>query len=132
MVEELEELELDDECKTLTVKLRKKDGSLRELELRELNGEERGRYLDRVSARMKVNTQGKTTGLKTFVGLESDLLGDCLYEDGRLMEKKEIQNLPSSTLKKLHDQARRLSGLDDEASDREKKASEEKEETGTE
>jgi len=83
--------------------------------IRELDGTERGKYLNSVSSRVKSNTQGKPVGMTTFDGLETSLLKLCLYEGDTLVPEKTMSKWPSSLLSKLFDVASDLSGLNEAA-----------------
>jgi hypothetical protein len=86
--------------------------------IRELDGDDRAKYLDSVSSRVKINNQGKPIGMTTFKGLETGLLKLCLYEDDALVPEKTMAKWPSSLLSRLFDVASDLSGLNEAAKKR--------------
>ena len=89
--------------------------------LRELLGKERNKYLDKMTNRAKVSTDGKVIGIKNFDGFQADLLKDSLFhENEELFSIEEIEALPASTQQKLFERSQKLSGLDQDASDTEK------------
>lgn len=111
-------IELSLELKSQIVKLGDKTYTVRELD-----GDERGKYLNSVSNRVKVNAQGKAVGMTTFEGLETSLLKLCLYDDTNThVPEKDMAHWPASTLSALFDLASDMSGLNEAAK---KKAQEE-------
>jgi len=87
----------------------------------ELDGRERDIYLNNVSARMRVDKDGKPSGVKNFTGLQSSLLALATRKivDGekKPVPEKEIQAWPSKVQSKLFDIAKELSDLGDEKKD---------------
>lgn len=107
-------LEFSLELKSQTVKLGDEMYTVRELD-----GAERGKYLDSVSSRVKTNAQGKPVGMTTFEGLETSLLKRCLYDKNLvLVPEKDMARWPASTLSHLFDIASDMSGLNEAAKKR--------------
>ncbi len=90
--------------------------------LRELDGEFRDEYLNKVGSKMRINERtGAILGLKNFKGIQSGLVMKCLVkvtDDGEEeVDEKTIQSWPSSVVTQLYNKARELSGLDESAED---------------
>ena len=101
----------------VTVVLEDGQGAEKRLVLRELDGAERNRYLNKMRNRVQIQN-GKATGIKSFDGFQADLLTMSLFsEDGVALLPEEIDALPSSTQQTLFEKAQRMSGLDREISD---------------
>jgi hypothetical protein len=84
--------------------------------LRELNGTQKGKYLNKMGSRIVLNEQGKVASFKDYSGLESTLLEQCLYDtENKLVSAKVIDEWPATVLGKLFDAAQDLSGLNEEA-----------------
>lgn len=90
--------------------------------LRELDGRQKGKYLNSMAGRIKLNAKGEVESFKDYAGLESTLLSRCLYDgDGKLVPASVMdgtddqQGWPSSMLSALFDAAQGLSGLNEEA-----------------
>lgn len=95
----------------------KKNGEMK-WRMVELDGEQRNKYLNQMSSRVKVGVDGKTVGIKSFDGFQSDLLVRCLIDEkGDHVEKEVIEALPASTQQELFRQAQKLSGLDNKKDD---------------
>lgn len=98
------------------VNIKGEDGRILNCTLKEITGEERTRYVSSMLSKMRVDAQGKTTGLKTYEGVETDLVMMALHgPDGKTFTKKEIDAFPASMLSALYEAAQRLSGLDNKA-----------------
>jgi len=101
---------------TLTLKVREVKIDDQVYTVRELNGTERGAYLNSVGGRVIINDQGKAVGMKDFTGLEALLLKRCLYgPDGVLVTEKTLATWPASVLGTLFDIAKDLSALNEES-----------------
>ena len=89
--------------------------------LRELDGKERDTYLNDLSARTRIGANGKPAGVKDFVGLHAGLLAKALKKvvgnERQDIDKKAIQSWPASTVSKLFDIAKELSGLGNDEGD---------------
>jgi len=90
--------------------------------LRELDGHQKGTYLNSMRKRIKLNSKGDIESFVDYSGLESTLLSRCLYdEDGKLipasvMDGAEGRNgWPSSMLSALFTAAQELSALTEES-----------------
>src|SRR5690606_21907986 len=83
--------------------------------LREMWGTARDEYLDSLTKRMDFGADGKATRMKSFKGLQANLIARCLYNsDNELVTMDEIQSWPSSVQSKLYAKAREINGLDEE------------------
>lgn len=99
---------------TLQELLVKIDGA--DFTLRELDGLTKGKYLNKMGSRIVLNDQGKVAGFKDYGGLETTLLGLCLYDaEGKLVPIPVMDKWPSNVLSKLFDAAQDLSALNEEA-----------------
>ena len=88
--------------------------------LQEMTGAQRDEYLNKMTARMKFNDQGKVVGVKEFTGLQASLVSRCLYwANGDMSTMEEAQALPASALDVLYKEAQKMNRLDDD--DKEKK-----------
>jgi hypothetical protein len=84
--------------------------------LRELDGTQKGKYLNKMGSRIVLNSSGQIQSFKDYSGLETTLLAVCLYdEDDKLVESSVMQSWPSTVLGGLFDLAQGLSGLDEES-----------------
>jgi len=83
--------------------------------LRELDGAERNRYLNKMTKRVKIGKDGKAVGISSFDGFQADLLTICLEDEkGCPVTKEVIEALPSKTQQLLFKKAQEISGLDNE------------------
>jgi len=90
--------------------------------LRELDGRQKGKYLNKMGGRIVLNAKGEVASFKDYAGLESTLLSLCLYDsENKLVPAtvmdgtEEEQGWPSTMLTGLFDAAQDLSGLNEEA-----------------
>ena len=84
--------------------------------LRELDGHQKGKYLNAMGGRITLNSKGEVASFKDYSGLESVLLSKCLYgEDGVLVATTVMDGWPSTMLSKLYNTAQELSGLTEES-----------------
>jgi len=82
--------------------------------LRELNGSQKGKYLNKMSKQITLNEKGKISGFKDLAGLETALLSLCLYDEKDVLVPIEIlESFPSSVLGKLQEAASELNGLNE-------------------
>ena len=85
--------------------------------LQELNGRERDKYLNDITARVKIGPDGKPAGMKNFDGMQGNLLVASL----RKKEGSELISVPFNTIQgwpakmqsALFMEAQKLSGLDE-------------------
>lgn len=110
------ELELPLTFKSLKLTLVKKDQSKVKAIIVELDGVDRGRYLDLVVGRAKL-VNGQATGITKVSGLNEALLGMCLFhrneEDQPTVpfSLQEMKDFPSGTLEVLYQKAMKISRL---------------------
>jgi len=112
-MEEVRPIELPADLQEVPVVLTRKDGTKEKYRLLELDGEQRNKYLNQMTHRVRVDKGGKTVGIKNFDGFQSDLLIRCLVDEkGDPVEKEFLESLPASTQQTLFKEAQKLSGLD--------------------
>ena len=93
--------------KTIAIMIEHEDGTEHAYTLKELDGNERDQYMNRVSKKMKSRVE---QGLKDFSGMCSDLLSMSIYdENSKLVTAKVVQSWPSSTQIELFKMAANLS-----------------------
>lgn len=103
--------------KELPVELVDTDGTSKMYTLRELSGDERVGYQNRMSKNVKTDAAGKST-VKSFDGVESELIFLCLYDSaGIRVPVNIISQFPSSVQLALFEAAAELSGLGPKAED---------------
>lgn len=83
--------------------------------IKELDGIQKGKYLNSMGSRVILNDQAKVVGFKDYGGLESSLLCLCLYDGEILVDKKTIESWPSTVLTSLFEIAQELSGLNEDS-----------------
>ena len=97
--------------KTVPVEL-EMDGKTEEYILREMDSATRDKYLDSMASRMRLDKDGKPTGVTKFEGMQADLLVNTLRKkDGSAVRKETIQSWPSSTVSALFEEAQKLNLL---------------------
>jgi len=113
-------LRLSAVCKEMPVVLQSPDGD-RDLVLKELIGTDRDKYMTKLVSRIRIDPKsGKAVGMKTFEGFQTELLKISLFENGELVSKEFIEELPASTQQVLFEKAQKLSGLDAVVEDEDK------------
>ena len=99
--------------KETPVILEGEDGEEKKFTLKELNGAERNKYLNKMKHRVKMGADGKTATITDFNGFQADLLYVSLFdENNEAVPVAEIENLPSSTQQALFEKSQNLSALD--------------------
>ena len=84
--------------------------------MRELDGLQKGKYLNKMGSRIILNDEGKVSGFKDYAGLETTLLALCMYSSiGEVVTAAVMNKWPSSVLGKLFEAAQDLSGLNEES-----------------
>ena len=113
-------LRLSAVCKEMPVVLQSPDGD-RDLVLKELSGTDRDKYMTKLVSRIRIDSKsGRAVGMKTFEGFQTELLKISLFENGELVSKEFIEELPASTQQVLFEKAQKLSGLDAVVEDEDK------------
>lgn len=80
--------------------------------LRELDGNTKGMYLKKMSTKVVLGPDGEIKSFTDYGGLETTLLGMCLYDPkDELVPVDVMQTWPSTALTSLFDLAQELSGL---------------------
>lgn len=99
------------------------DGTVKTYTLRELDGEGREQYMDKLfsSATGFDPETGKPTGFKSYPGMEAFTLSHTLFdENDKLIPIERIKKLPGRLQDVLHEKVAKLSDLDKEALERAK------------
>ena len=114
----MSDLNFDLVLQELPVTLRDAQGQAVKYVLRELTGKGRDQYLNNLTGRLVTDAKGNSR-MKDFTGLQTNLVGRCLYRagDDSPVPEKELHDFPARVLTKLFDTAKEISGLDDEAED---------------
>lgn len=109
-------LELSLDLATVPVKL-KKGSSVKDYELRELDGKGRDKYLQLTGKRMKYDDAGKPKSVASFEGMQAELLQFVLFDKAtdKALTVEEIQNFPAKTQTTLFEKAQEINGLGDDA-----------------
>ena len=94
----------------------------KEYVMRELDGRQKGKYLNKMGGRIVLNNKGEVSSFKDYAGLESTLLSLCLYDSENKLVPATVmdgtekeQGWPSTVLNSLFNAAQDLSGLNEEA-----------------
>ena len=111
----MENLEVSLKRAEIKVKVIDDAGKEHTYTLRELSGKQRDLFLNSMGKRVNF-VNGKIQGLKTYDGVQADLLALCLYDENNEVVKEDvIQTYPASVLAKLFKAAQVLSGFDEVA-----------------
>jgi len=108
------------ECLVFTLDFQEKPVTIagEDYVLVELDGKARDSYLNNVGGRMRVNAEGKPSGLKNFDGLQASLVAASLRKiiDGKQIQVKAttVQSWPAKVVSALFDAAKELSALGQE------------------
>ena len=100
--------------KEFHLSLEKAEGGTEELKMVEMTAADRDGYLDRLSKRIKVGPDGKSTGLSKFEGLQADLISSCLYRGEVRVSADDIQRWPASVVADIFKEAQDLNRLGQE------------------
>lgn len=108
------------------IKIKGRDGVVRDYTLREMDGDDLGRWMNAIHERLSEKKGSKFRGnghAKTdYRGMHADLISLCLYDaDGKRVSKDVIRKWPASLQSTLFKKSQRLNGLDDDAENREGK-----------
>lgn len=91
-------------------------GTERTFTLRELTGLQRDKYAESVRSRLERDNTGRAIGMKNVTGFFASLISLCLYDEtDKLVPAADIQAWPTRLQKWVHDEAEKLSGLDQDA-----------------
>lgn len=110
----MDPLKLTLTTKVQPVVLAMPDGTTQvDAEVFEMVAAERDRYLDKLTSRMRLDTNGQPQGVKKFEGLQSELLSRCLRKanGGGVFTEAEIQTWPASAVTQLFQAAQRINRL---------------------
>jgi len=111
-----EPLKLSLDLAEVEVVLTGADGEEKHWKIVELVASERNRYLNKLTNRTVIGSDGKTARIKSFDGFQADLLTLSLRdENDRLVPKDVIEGLPAKAQHALFEKARDLSGLNQDA-----------------
>jgi len=106
-----ETIQLDLSSRVIPIVLKNGEGEAKTYELREMSSLMRDQFLDKLSARTRMDAQGRPIGIQKFEGLQADLLSRCLFHDGKLVTSQDIQSWPSSVVSKLYAKAQEVNHL---------------------
>lgn len=100
----------------IPVKLKDKDGELKDYELREANGDVACRWRNAILQRTTLGPDGKPSSLGAIADTEPILVSLCLFEAGtnRNVPVGTIRQWPSKVQKALFEKAKEISELDDD------------------
>jgi hypothetical protein len=89
------------------------DGKVAEWVVKELTGPQRDAYMETRSQNFSHGKQGEVTGIKSYMGIVTNLLQFCVYDaaTGVQVTVGQLNELPSSTQQELFDIAVSLSGI---------------------
>lgn len=111
----MKELTFKRETNRRPVKLEDKDGNVQEYELRELKSNVRDQFLDRFTSRLQTDNKGNVTGIKPgkYEGMQAELLVLGLYDPvtSKLVDKKFVDDLPSTAVTELFKAGQVLNGM---------------------
>lgn len=89
----------------------------------ELDGAGRDAYLTNLGGRVKTNQDGKMAGLKTFEGLQANLLCRCMFKvtpEGRKpVDIKTVQAWPARVQTALFQRCKAISALGEDSKEKE-------------
>lgn len=74
----------------------------------EMTALQRDKWLQRMQKRMKKGT----TIITDFIGIEADLVAECIRDGGQRMSLDQIKEWPASTQRELSIMCRKLNALD--------------------
>ena len=95
--------------KEVPVTLQTKSGE-QNVFLRELSGKSRDEYLSLLGKKMRYDSDGKPSGLKSFDGLHVALVALCLFDErSKAIPSSVIEQYPASVVEALFDAAQDLS-----------------------
>lgn len=85
-------------------------GTSSRYELREMRANVRDKYMDKLSRRLILDVKGNVIGLKSYDGMQTDLLTQCLFIDATNtpVDKTELDTWPASTVGALFTAAQEL------------------------
>lgn len=120
----------EEESELFNFTIKGRDGRLRYYQLREIDGEDRDKYLNVVLSRQQGS--GKNLRVKRLDGLQTLLLSRCCWhlpnataedpgntEGATLMREKELIRWKAKPLDALFNKAMEMNGLEKEAEDKE-------------
>lgn len=109
----------------LPVVLENERGIEEKYELREMSAASREKYLDQLTNRLAVDSNGKPKSVSRFEGMQAALLTKCLFkiegEIGVLVKESVIQAWPALAVSQLFSAAQQLNdlgGKDDKKNDK--------------
>lgn len=110
------------------------NGEVKTYTMRDLSGEQRAVWLNKVDSMFKVNDQGIVVGVGDQKGYQSFLVAMVVHdENNKLVDQRQIDAAwPGTTLKQIFEDCRTFCGLNPEGEVAEKKSSTDpKKETGS-
>jgi len=102
----------------IPVEMEGEDGEIEKYILREMGGKMRATYVEGLASNLRFGPKGNAIGLKSFKGLESNLLKLTLFNpEDKAVTVEEIDELPSSVVEALFSESQTLNGLDKQGID---------------
>lgn len=78
-------------------------------ELREMKASIRDKYMDRLSKRLALDAKGNVIGIKSYEGMQIDLLTQCMFtESGNAVDRVTLEKWPASIVGALFTAAQEL------------------------
>jgi len=108
-----ETLRLKLTLKEIPVVLEGEEGEEVHYVLREMPGDERADWMNKMRKRLSMGVDGKTVSILNYKGFQESLLTKCLFNsDNENVKPDVLQKWPGGTLTELFKRAQELSGLD--------------------
>lgn len=106
----------------IPVSLRTADGVNKTYGLREFTGKQRDAFVNLISSKTRIGSDGKPAGIKNVDGMQASILTRTLFDktEDRFVTVEEVDNMPQRVLDKLCDWVLEKSGLDDKSKDKAK------------
>jgi hypothetical protein len=106
----MKELSFSTKTKFWPVEIKDGQGVSVKYELREMRAIARDKYMDRLAKRLVLDAKGNVVSLKSYDGMQTDLLTQCLFLDGTAVpiSKEVLDTWPASTVGALFTAAQEL------------------------
>lgn len=100
--------------KTRKVVLESENGDETVCTLKEMSGSQRDDFLTSNAERVRVDSKGNPTGLRSFKGVFSNLIYRCLFDgNDRAVPQNAIDNWPASQQVEVFEACQEMNGLQD-------------------
>jgi hypothetical protein len=112
-------LVFDEAPSVIPVTIKGPDGKMKNLELREMDGELLTKWFEILGGRVKTNRAGRQVGKIDFTKFHASLISLCLYDTdtNQRVSKEVIDKWKASTQNALFNKCREMNGLTDEAAE---------------